>query len=172
GLNVTLGKPEDAASIVCSGLFDDENETPEDYAALFAQLRTLNLPMICANPDMACERGHRIIPCAGALASEYKALGGEVLYAGKPYQPIYDLALAQIASARGADVPRERLLAIGDGITTDIAGAGALGIDSVFVASGVFVKNAHGTGLTSDIVADLFEGQSARPIAATDRLVW
>jgi HAD superfamily hydrolase (TIGR01459 family) len=171
GLDVTLGKPEDAAAIVCSGLFNDETETPEDYAALFGDLRALGLPMICANPDMACERGNRIIPCAGALASAYKALGGEVLFAGKPYRPIYDLALAQIAEIRGAEPLKERLLAIGDGVPTDIAGAGALGIDSVFVASALFVDKA-GAGLTSAVVSELFEGQETRPIAATDRLVW
>lgn len=172
GLNVTLGEPDDAAAIVCTGLYNDATETPDDYAALFGALRALGLPMICANPDMACERGKRIIPCAGALASAYEALGGEVLLAGKPYRPIYDLALAQIASVRGAEVPSERLLAIGDGVPTDIAGAGALGVDSVFVASGVFVTKAHRAELTSDIIAVLFEDQEARPIAAMDRLVW
>jgi HAD superfamily hydrolase (TIGR01459 family) len=172
GLNVTLGEPDDAAAIVCTGLYNDETETPDDYAALFGALRALNLPMICANPDMACERGNRIIPCAGALASAYEALGGEVLLAGKPYRPIYDLALAHIAEIRGAEVPKERLLAIGDGVPTDIAGAGALGVDSVFVASRVFVTRADGVGLTSAVVAELFEHQEARPIAATDRLVW
>jgi ribonucleotide monophosphatase NagD (HAD superfamily) len=94
------------------------------------------------------------------------------LFAGKPFRPIYDLALAQIAEMRGAEVPKERLLAIGDGVPTDIAGAGALGIDSVFVASKVFVAEADSTGLTSAVIAKLFEGQEARPIAAMDRLVW
>ena len=83
------------------------------------------MPMICANPDIVIHRGETLIYCAGALARRYEELGGAVVYAGKPYPPIYDRALALAERARGAPVDRRRVLAIGDGMKTDIAGRGA-----------------------------------------------
>ena len=92
--------------VVCTGLFDDEVETPDDYRDLLAQLRARNLFMMCANPDIVVERGDRLVYCAGALADAYAALGGEVYYAGKPHRPLYDLALgrgrARATSVRSA----------------------------------------------------------------------
>jgi len=88
GLDAPFSSAEDAAYVVCTGLFDDEVETPEDYAPLLAQLRGRNLFMVCANPDVVVERGDRLIYCAGALADAYQALGGEVYYAGKPHRPL------------------------------------------------------------------------------------
>ena len=83
----------DAEVAVCTGLYDDETETPADYAAMLATLKSRAVPMICANPDRTVERDGRIIYCAGAVAAAYEALGGTVSYAGKPFQPIYELAL-------------------------------------------------------------------------------
>lgn len=172
GLPVTFGPAREAAAIVCSGLRDDEAETVADYAALLAELHALGLPMICANPDLVCERGCRIIPCAGSLAQAYEKIGGVVVYAGKPHMPIYDLAMAFITAQRGAALPRHRVLAIGDGVRTDIAGAAALGVDAVFIASGVHMADARGAGLTPEAVAQAFAGVKIRPIAALDALVW
>ena len=162
GLGVTLSDPGDADAVSCTGLFDDEIETPDDYAPMLADFAARKLPMVCANPDLTVERGSNIIYCAGALASAYEALGGSVSYAGKPYLPVYDLALAEVERLKGKAVPRERILAIGDGIRTDIKGAAAAGIDSVFIASGVHVSS----GLSSDTLSTLFPDPDISPIAA------
>jgi HAD superfamily hydrolase (TIGR01459 family) len=161
---------EDAEVAVCSGLYDDETETIADYASMIADLEARNVPMICANPDRTVERGGRIVYCAGAIAAAYEALGGEVRYAGKPYLPIYELAMALGAKLRGASVPKERALAIGDGVATDIEGAGRFGIRSVFVASGVHVANGESI---ADAATRLFSsGSATRPIAVMHGLVW
>ena len=168
GLDVTLGSAEDAVAVSCTGLFDDEIETPDDYAGMLAGFAARNLPMVCANPDLTVERGDKIVYCAGALAAAYEALGGTVTYAGKPQVPIYDMALAHIEALKSKPVSRERVLAIGDGIRTDIAGAARAGIDSVFIASGVHVE---GGGLTDAGLVKLFPGD-VRPIAAMGVLAW
>ena len=168
GLGITLSDAGDAEAVSCTGLFDDEIETPDDYAELLADFAARNLPMVCANPDLTVERGSKIIYCAGALASAYEKLGGRVAYAGKPYLPVYDMALALIEKIKGKQVPREKILAIGDGIRTDIEGAAGASIDSVFVASGVHAPG----GLTSETLAELFPSPAIRPIAAMPSLVW
>src|SRR5262249_35809138 len=144
GISVRLRTPEDAELVVCSGLFDDETETPEDYVKLLQKLASRKLLMICANPDHLVERGDRLVYCAGALAALYEKLGGSVLYAGNPYPPIYELALKTISDLAGRGVSKAEVLAIGDGVNTDIAGAGRFGIDSLFVASGLHVPANSG----------------------------
>jgi HAD superfamily hydrolase (TIGR01459 family) len=168
GLDVTLSEAADADAISCTGLFDDEIETPDDYAELLASLAARNLPMVCANPDLTVERGSSIVYCAGALAAAYEKLGGRVSYAGKPYLPVYDMAFTLIEKLKGAPVTRDRILAIGDGIRTDIKGAAAAGVDSVFIASGVHVADE----LTSEALADLFPDPAVHPIAAMPGLTW
>jgi ribonucleotide monophosphatase NagD (HAD superfamily) len=96
--------------------------------------------MICANPDVTVERDGRIIYCAGAIARAYEQIGGAVAYAGKPYAPIYKLTFETLEELRPGSADHTRLLAIGDGVHTDIAGAAAAGVRSLFVASGVHVK--------------------------------
>ena len=108
GLDVKLGPHEDAELVVCSGLFDDETEAPEDYADLLRALAARELPMICANPDHMVERGDRLVWCAGALAQLYERQGGSVIYAGKPYAPIYQLALETIGTLAGERVAQGR----------------------------------------------------------------
>ena len=129
--------PEAAAFLCCTGLVDDEVETAEDYRGLLARAASRDLLLVCANPDRVVHRGARLIPCAGALADLYAALGGRVLMAGKPHAPIYALALAQAERARGAPLDRARVLCIGDGLQTDAAGAAAQGLDLLFVAAGI-----------------------------------
>lgn len=120
-----------AASVVVTGLADDERETPEDYRALLARLADRGLPMICANPDIVVHRGERLIFCAGALGALYTELGGQVRLAGKPHRPIYEVASAILPAAP------ERLLCIGDGLFTDVKGAGDFGADCLFVTHGI-----------------------------------
>lgn len=176
GIKVRLGRQQDAELVVCSGLFDDETEAPEDYLGLLGELAAQKLPMICANPDHLVERGDRLVYCAGALAALYEKQGGSVVYAGKPHAPIYALALETIAQLAGGSVAKDAVLAIGDGINTDIAGAASLGIDAVFVASGLHVPSAPGgeTGETLDglDLAELFAHAKRRPLGAMRALNW
>jgi HAD superfamily hydrolase (TIGR01459 family) len=125
--------------------------------------------MVCANPDLTVERGDKIVYCAGALAVEYEKLGGSVAYAGKPFLPVYDLALARLAEIKGRPIERAQILAIGDGIRTDIKGAAAAGIDSVFIASGIHVAGGH---IDEATLATLFSDLHTRPIAAMPALSW
>jgi len=176
GIAVRLGSPQDAELVVCSGLFDDETEAPEDYLGMLGELAAQKLPMICANPDHLVERGDRLVYCAGALAALYEKLGGSVVYAGKPHAPIYKLALETVGQLAGGSVAKDQVLAIGDGINTDIAGAASLGIDAVFVASGLHVPSAPGgeTGENLDglDLAELFAHAKRRPLGAMRALNW
>jgi HAD superfamily hydrolase (TIGR01459 family) len=168
GIEVERVGPERAEAVVCTGLFDDERETPDDYAETLASCAARSLPMICANPDVTVERGGRLVYCAGALARAYERLGGNVAYAGKPHPPIYEAAFALIEGLKPGGAEPARLLAIGDGVNTDIAGAAAAGVRSVFVASGVHVTG----GLDGAALEALFPPGAPRPIAAMRRLAW
>jgi HAD superfamily hydrolase (TIGR01459 family) len=147
GLDIEFAPPETADYVVCSGLFDDTVETPETYRDMLALLRARSLFMVCANPDIVVERGDALVYCAGALADAYAALGGEVLYCGKPHAPIYQAGLATANALRGgAEVSRRRVLAIGDSVRTDLKGAAAFGLDSMFVVSGIHAEELGGRG--------------------------
>jgi HAD superfamily hydrolase (TIGR01459 family) len=177
GIEVELVAPEDAELVVCSGLFDDETETPKDYGGLLSELAARKLPMICANPDHLVERGDRLVYCAGALAAIYERVGGSVLYAGKPHAPIYALALETIAALAGESIAKDQVLAIGDGVNTDIAGAASFGIDAVFVASGLHVPSNSGGDAGEDALdgmhlAELFAHAKRRPLGAMRALAW
>ncbi|PSH60742.1 TIGR01459 family HAD-type hydrolase [Phyllobacterium endophyticum] len=137
GLDVELVEEREADVVVCTGLFDDETETPEDYAEMLTRFRSRDLPFICANPDIVVERGHRLIWCAGALARDYGQLGGRTLIAGKPHRPIYEAAVAAAEESRGERVDRARVIAIGDGMLTDIKGADLFGIDALYISGGI-----------------------------------
>ncbi len=145
GLNAVLSPLEEADYLVCTGLLDDETETAEDYRPMMLQARERNLPFICANPDIVVERGDRLIYCAGAIAELYRELGGEVIFYGKPHRPIYERAMELAAEQRrGAAVSRERVLAIGDSVRTDLAGAHGFGIDCLFVTRGIHSEEFEG----------------------------
>ena len=168
GLEVRLVAAEAAEVALCSGLYDDTTETPENYVDLFDRLLARRVPMICANPDLVVERGDRLVYCAGALAAAYAAQGGEVVYAGKPHGPIYGRTIAAIERLKGHAVPKERVLAIGDGIDTDLRGAHGAGLPSLFIASAVHVPE----GLNAATLAKLFAHRSFAPIAAMPALAW
>lgn len=137
GLDVARVVLGEAHAVLCTGLFDETRETPDDYGDLFAAMLQRKLTMICANPDKVVRVGDRLYPCAGALAEAYAALGGVVLMAGKPFSPIYDLAVHKAEAIAGQAVARANILAIGDGPETDIRGAAGYGLDVVLVADGV-----------------------------------
>ncbi len=125
---------KDASGIVCTGLFDDLTETLDDYHTRLMLGKNLDLPMLCANPDVIVDMGHQRLYCAGALAQAYEKLGGTALYFGKPHPPIYDLARRRLAAMGRDDL---QMLAIGDGINTDVQGAMSEGIDALFVTGGI-----------------------------------
>jgi HAD superfamily hydrolase (TIGR01459 family) len=145
GLNAVLAPLEQADYLVCTGLLDDETETAEDYRPMMLKARERNLPFICANPDIVVERGDRLIYCAGAIAELYRELGGEVIFYGKPHRPIYERAMELAAEQRqGQPVRPERVLAIGDSVRTDLAGAHGFGIDCLFVTRGIHSEEFEG----------------------------
>jgi HAD superfamily hydrolase (TIGR01459 family) len=156
-----------ADAIVCTGLHDDETETAETYRSLLESCASRFLPMICANPDMYVERGGRLIPCAGAVAKLYEDLGQPVIYAGKPHRPIYEAAMQRLTALRGGPVSLDRILAIGDGVATDIEGAARFGLRSVFIASGLHVQPGEDL---DDVVTELFANTSRPPIGAMSAL--
>jgi HAD superfamily hydrolase (TIGR01459 family) len=175
GLDVAFGDVEAADYVVCSGFRDDETETVEDYRASLRRMRERDLWMICANPDLVVERGDRLVPCAGALAVAYEELGGGVYYAGKPHRPVYEAALGVGAKLRGGEpVPLNRVLAIGDAMRTDIAGAAAFGIDSLLVARGIHAVELglEAGSLQIEHVRRWLGDQECRPIGVCEHLVW
>ena len=144
GLDPVLAPLEQADYIVCTGLFDDETESAEDYRAMMLQAREHKLPLICANPDIVVERGDRLIYCAGAIAELYRELGGEVIFYGKPHRPIYERAMALAAERRGRPTSLDRVLAIGDSVRTDLTGALGFGIDCLFLTRGIHSEEFEG----------------------------
>ena len=140
GLEVTFAPIESADYVVCSGLSDDDTEGPDDYRAKLEAMLARRLFMVCGNPDVVVERGDRLVYCAGAIADLYGTMGGEVLYAGKPYRPIYDQAVA----LAGTNTAKPRILAIGDSVRTDLKGAHAFGIDCLFITAGIHAEEIGG----------------------------
>ena len=126
---------EDAEGCVCTGLRDDMTEVPEDYHLTLMRLKNYGLPMLCANPDIVVDFGDKRLWCAGALARDYEAMGGRVLYFGKPHPPIYDMARRRLAALTTSRDPQ--ILCIGDGINTDIQGGMGEGLDTLFVSGGI-----------------------------------
>ncbi len=134
------------------------------------RLRLRSMTFVCANPDIIIHRGDALVFCAGALARRYEELGGPVIYAGKPFPPIYHRAMALAEGVRGARIDSRRVLAIGDGMRTDIAGAAAAGFDTLFITGGIHRAVLHGEALNSpadpDELQRLFREYSLWPIAA------
>jgi HAD superfamily hydrolase (TIGR01459 family) len=129
--------------------------------------------MICANPDVVVERGDQLVYCAGAIADLYAAIGGEVIYAGKPYRPIYDQAMAIARAARGEPVEHDRVLAIGDSVRTDLKGAAAFDLDCLFVTAGIHAEELGGRDSPdAAALASMFAEAAIVPKAVMRRLAW
>ncbi|MDK9695960.1 MAG: TIGR01459 family HAD-type hydrolase [Siculibacillus sp.] len=174
GLPHRLVADGEAEIIVCSGLVDDLTETPEDYRGRLAALAERGLTMLCANPDLIVERGHEKLWCAGALAALYaEAFGGEVTLIGKPHSPVYAEVRRRISALTGRPVDDRRVLAIGDGLPTDIRGAVDQGLDVLFVTAGI-----HGDDfgpIDAPDPARVVDRLAAEGLSATaylPRLVW
>jgi HAD superfamily hydrolase (TIGR01459 family) len=138
---------EAAEGIVCTGLFDDRTETPEDYRATILYGKTKGLKLLCANPDIVVDVGDRRIYCAGAIARAYSEAGGRSYYFGKPHPPIYALARTLLRERLGTEPATDEILVAGDGVATDIAGAMGEGLDALFVSGGLAAAE---TGTTPD----------------------
>ncbi|HVH03222.1 MAG TPA: TIGR01459 family HAD-type hydrolase [Amaricoccus sp.] len=137
---------EEAEGIVCTGLFDDRTDTPDDYRTAILHGKTRGLKLLCANPDIVVDVGERRIYCAGAIAAAYAAAGGRSYYFGKPHPPIYGLARERLNEVAGFAVPPDEVLCIGDGIATDIQGAMGESLDSLFVTGGLAAADTGTTG--------------------------
>jgi len=173
GLGLSFVPLAQADYVVCTGLRNDDVETPETYRAELGELRRRRLFMLCGNPDLVVERGERLIYCAGAIADLYATLGGDVLYAGKPHRPIYELALQRVAGLRGGTPQTKRVLAIGDSIRTDLKGATDFGLDCLFVTAGIHAEELGGRETPDPaVLAKMFAGAGIAPKAVTRRLVW
>jgi HAD superfamily hydrolase (TIGR01459 family) len=157
GLDPILSSLEEADYIICTGRVDDETETAEDYREMMLKARERKLPLICANPDIVVERGDRLIYCAGAIAELYRELGGDVIFYGKPHRPIYERAIALAAGRRGHEIKLKSVLAIGDSVRTDLAGAHGFGIDCLFVTRGIHSDEFEGVDQLDPVsVKELF----------------
>ena len=160
--------------VLCTGLFDDETESPDDYAERLAAYRRDGVMLMCANPDIVVHRGGKEVYCAGAIARAYEAIGGQVTYAGKPHKPIYDLAFERLKEITGSRVPASSVLAIGDGMPTDIAGAQAMGLASVFIAGGIHAADVAETPrqIDEDRLVAFLQSRNAEPVAVQWELAW
>jgi HAD superfamily hydrolase (TIGR01459 family) len=169
GLDVERVELSAAGAVVCTGLFHDDRETPDDYAQLLQEMKRRGLAMICANPDKRVRKGEKLLYCAGALAERYAAMGGAVSMAGKPFAPIYDLARRKATAVRGKPVSNTEILAIGDGPETDIQGAANQGLSCLYVTGGV---RDHVQDLATELAEIRRLVPNAQVLAAVAELVW
>lgn len=163
-----------ADAIVCTGLVDDGNETVATYHPLIDDGVARKLPFVCANPDLVVDVGHKRYLCAGSIAAEYEARGGDVFWAGKPHHSAYAAAFLKAAELRGARPDAARVLAIGDAVRTDLAAAAGAGVDALFIASGIHNDEVLTAGEIDAIkLAALFAPPGTPPaVGAMTRLRW
>lgn len=163
--------PEQAEFVINTGPDDHKpGQTVEDFRPLLARCRAAALPMICANPDLEVIRGGVRVICAGALAQDYAAMGGEVKSLGKPDPAIYPTVFDMLGIT-----DRRRILAVGDALRTDIAGATAAGIDGAWVIGGIHAEElgaVNGTLPPAEVLERAAAAQGLRPIAALPAFVW
>jgi len=165
GLDIAVcDDPAEADFVLNTG--PDDTRNPHDVAEFEAELRACaaaRLPMLCANPDLEVIRGGERVICAGALAARYMQLGGDVREIGKPHADVYVAVLAEIG------LERDRVLAVGDALRTDIAGAASVSIDSCWVLGGI-----HGEELGFDPAraAEAAREAGLDPVASILGLSW
>ncbi len=131
GRGIRIAEDGNWTDLICTG-FEEHRWEIEDYAADLERWAARGVTMHCLNPDRVVVYGSRHIPCAGAIADVYEAIGGKVIWYGKPYRAIYEHALRL-----AGDPAREEVLAVGDGLQTDVLGAARMGFDAVFVRGGI-----------------------------------
>lgn len=146
------------------------DQSVDDFEDTLEACAALGLPMVCANPDLEVIRGGRRVICAGALAARYAELGGAVRLVGKPDPAIY----ARVFRLLGIRA-RERILAVGDALRTDIAGAAAVGIASAWVLGGIHGEElglAPGEPPDAGRIAARAAEAGLAPEAALPAFVW
>ncbi|MEE3626057.1 TIGR01459 family HAD-type hydrolase [Nitrospirillum sp. BR 11752] len=153
---IKVDRPEDADFVLNTGIVDF-SESLADYEPILAACAALKLPMVCANPDLVVHVGPQLVICAGELARRYEELGGDVRQHGKPYPGVY----ARCFDLLG-DIPRQRILAVGDSLRTDMAGANAAGIDGLLITGGIHREELG----VADPLADLPDLDRLAEIAA------
>ena len=173
GLGKQLVDEENCQAVVCTGLFEDEVETPDHYRQRLQKLADRDVPFICANPDLVVERGDRLIYCAGSLAQLYQELGGRTLVAGKPHAPIYTLAMERLCDLNGSATEQAEVICIGDGMPTDVAGALSNGFDLLYISAGIH-SNEYGPAENPDEAAleQFLVRQKVDPSVWMPRLRW
>ncbi len=166
----------DAEICLLTGALDDENDQAQDCDDQLLRMKARGLTMYCANPDLVVQRGDRLVICAGAIAKRYSEMGGEVIIAGKPQNPIYEAAVKKISDLAGRDIPKDRLLAVGDGLPTDIKGAALNGFDVYFITGGIHatelgdLNHAANLAKLTDSVGEQFPG--IRLAGVCEQLRW
>lgn len=164
-----LGTLAEADWVLNTGI-DGPDETLADFEEALQAARARDLPMVCANPDLVVMWGRRLAICAGTIAQRYEALGGRVAYHGKPHPPVYRLCFGLLGEAAAG-----RILAIGDSFRTDIAGAAAVGIDSLLVVGGIHAEElglAPGQPPDGTALAEAAAAHGHRPTYAIGHLAW
>jgi HAD superfamily hydrolase (TIGR01459 family) len=126
-----------AEAVVCTGFFNDNTEELESYMPILEKAAARHLPFVCGNPDVVVDVGGTLMLCAGAIAQRYEGLGGQVIWAGKPKTMAYFAAQKEIDALNGAPVPKSDILAVGDGLETDMRGAQDYGVDRLFIVQGI-----------------------------------
>ena len=169
GLDLGFAPLPDADFIICTGIADEGPSEPEDYREMLAPAAAADKLMICGNPDIVVNWRGELMWCAGAIARVYEDLGGRVVYAGKPYPEVYELAMAAIADRAGRTIAPDRILAVGDGAVTDIRGANRARIDALFIAGD---GGVHEGGLENGAVERALKEADVAAVAAMRGLVW
>jgi HAD superfamily hydrolase (TIGR01459 family) len=166
---ITVDTPAEADFVLNTG--PDDHRNPSDmneFEPTLQECATHRLPMICGNPDLVVIRGGVRVLCAGSLALSYQELGGDVRSIGKPDPAVYQPVLAQLA------MPKERVLAVGDSLRTDIAGAASVGLATCWVLDGLHgeaLRKADGSYDVDEVAAEAKQAGLA-PIAAIARFAW
>ncbi|MBT4204316.1 TIGR01459 family HAD-type hydrolase [Hyphomicrobiales bacterium] len=178
-LDINFSNSKNCQSVLCTGLYNDETDVLDDYNDLMNLFLSKKIVMHCANPDLTVIRGDKTILCAGSLAEYYANKGGQVKYFGKPFEYIYEFAIKEVNKNNNFKVKKSEILAIGDGLKTDILGAGNFGIDSFFIINGVH-KNELNKRYNNNIFTQEdfnnymleFYPDIKLPIATQEKLEW
>ena len=172
GLTNPIVDHSDAKLCLLTGPLDDTIETTDIYHDLLEQMHENAVEMICANPDLVVRSGNRMVICAGSIAQRYAHLGGKVSFAGKPEPAIYEEALRLAASLTGRDIPKSRLLAIGDGLATDIKGAADNGFDAYFIVGGIHASEFDELNAQEAVNRIKTKFLGLNLVGVSDRLSW
>lgn len=166
----------DARLCLLTGPLDDAIETVDVYHDLLVEMRDNAVQMICANPDLVVRDGNRMVICAGSIAQRYSQLGGTVIFSGKPQASIYQEARNRVNALAKRKVPKGRLLAVGDGMPTDIKGATNNGLDAYFISGGIHAGEFGEMNISANIVAATKRIESQYSginlVGISDRLRW